>query len=411
MLSRRTLLGSLGAALAAGGLAGRAVGADGAARRFIFLFAPGGWDPTRVFVDQSGGDVDVELLARARSRGDLRWVDHPERPSVRAFFEANADQSVILNGFQVRSIAHEICTMIAMTGSTGGDQPDWAARLGDDARDRFVLPSLVLSGPSFPADLGTAVARAGTQGQLEALLSGDALERNDAPKSGLIPPAESLVDRFLLRRANARAAAARQPTEAAITADFAAAAGRVADLKDLRYGLDLTTSGLLTQQIGVAVEALASDVSRCVSLAFAGADNTSWDSHATNDAVQSAHFEDLFAGLSLLMSRLRSTRTPGGALLLDDTTVVVLSEMGRTPKLNAQAGKDHWPYTSALLVGAGLRGGRVIGGYDAGHRGDLIDLSTGRSGDTLITAEHLGATLLALAGLPGDVDPIRAALA
>jgi uncharacterized protein (DUF1501 family) len=52
--------------------------------------------------------------------------------------------------------------------------------------------------------------------------------------------------------------------------------------------------------------------------------------------------------------------------LLDDTLVVVMSEMGRTPKINGNAGRDHWTYCySILFAGAGIRGGTVCGASDA----------------------------------------------
>jgi hypothetical protein len=63
-----------------------------------------------------------------------------------------------------------------------------------------------------------------------------------------------------------------------------------------------------------------------------------------------------------------------------------------------------------LLLGAGIAGGQVIGGYDEGLTGMPIDLDTGEPGDTYLSAAHLGATLLELAGVEGTVEPIRAAL-
>jgi len=51
--------------------------------------------------------------------------------------------------------------------------------------------------------------------------------------------------------------------------------------------------------------------------------------------------------------------------LLDETLVVVAGEFGRTPKINAMAGRDHWPncYTQ-LLAGGGVRGGQIYGESD-----------------------------------------------
>jgi uncharacterized protein (DUF1501 family) len=52
--------------------------------------------------------------------------------------------------------------------------------------------------------------------------------------------------------------------------------------------------------------------------------------------------------------------------LLDETLVVVMSEMGRTPRINANGGRDHWTYCySILLAGAGIRGGTIWGASDA----------------------------------------------
>lgn len=48
-----------------------------------------------------------------------------------------------------------------------------------------------------------------------------------------------------------------------------------------------------------------------------------------------------------------------------DTTVIVWGEFGRTPKINPDAGRDHWPRVScALLFGGGMKTGQVIGSTD-----------------------------------------------
>ena len=51
--------------------------------------------------------------------------------------------------------------------------------------------------------------------------------------------------------------------------------------------------------------------------------------------------------------------------LLDETLVVTMGEMGRTPKINAKGGRDHWTYCySVLMAGAGIQGGAVHGASD-----------------------------------------------
>jgi hypothetical protein len=85
--------------------------------------------------------------------------------------------------------------------------------------------------------------------------------------------------------------------------------------------------------------------------------------------------------------------------------------------LNSFNGKDHWPYTSMLLTGAGIAGNRVIGDFDDGFYGMNIDVSSGDTFEdgTVLSAESVGATLLTLADIdPSEyvsgVDPIEAAL-
>ena len=52
--------------------------------------------------------------------------------------------------------------------------------------------------------------------------------------------------------------------------------------------------------------------------------------------------------------------------LLDSTLVVWMGEFGRTPKINADAGRDHWPGCySVVLAGGGIRGGQVVGASDS----------------------------------------------
>lgn len=81
-----------------------------------------------------------------------------------------------------------------------------------------------------------------------------------------------------------------------------------------------------------------------------------WDTHAENfDAVKSL-CEILDPAWGTLMSDLKSRE------LLDSTLVVWMGEFGRTPKINANSGRDHWPGSwSTVLGGGGIKGGQVYG--------------------------------------------------
>lgn len=90
---------------------------------------------------------------------------------------------------------------------------------------------------------------------------------------------------------------------------------------------------------------------RCVSLSYGR-----WDSHSRNFDMVRDHGSKLDQCLSALIEDLDSRG------MLDDVTVVVWGEFGRTPQINPQAGRDHWTKVScAYLVGGGIRGGQAIG--------------------------------------------------
>jgi uncharacterized protein (DUF1501 family) len=85
-----------------------------------------------------------------------------------------------------------------------------------------------------------------------------------------------------------------------------------------------------------------------------------WDTHSKNfEALQSELLPMLDQSLSALLDDLQARG------LLEQTVVAVMGEFGRTPRINAAAGRDHWgSCQSVLLAGGGIQGGRVHGASD-----------------------------------------------
>ena len=94
---------------------------------------------------------------------------------------------------------------------------------------------------------------------------------------------------------------------------------------------------------------------RFVTLTYGG-----WDLHggiAGGTRSQLPAFDQAFAAL------INDLSTKG---MLDKTLVMISSEFGRTPKINATAGRDHWPKVfSVVLSGGGIKKGSVYGKSDA----------------------------------------------
>ena len=82
-----------------------------------------------------------------------------------------------------------------------------------------------------------------------------------------------------------------------------------------------------------------------------------WDTHSNNFETVENNCADMDKALSTFDLEMRG--------LLSDTMVVVVSEFGRTPRINGGNGRDHWPYGfSAFLAGGGIKGGTVYGKMD-----------------------------------------------
>jgi len=86
-----------------------------------------------------------------------------------------------------------------------------------------------------------------------------------------------------------------------------------------------------------------------------------WDHHTKLfEAYRGEQVKKLDQGVAALINDLDERG------LLENTMVVVLGEFGRTPKVNKDAGRDHWPHAmSVLMAGAGIPRGQVVGATDA----------------------------------------------
>ncbi|QVL32966.1 DUF1501 domain-containing protein [Telmatocola sphagniphila] len=122
---------------------------------------------------------------------------------------------------------------------------------------------------------------------------------------------------------------------------------------------------------------------RFVTLTYGG-----WDMHNNiKDGMKSQlpEFDKAFAALITDLSQRG---------LLDSTLVMVSSEFGRTPKINATAGRDHWPKVfSVVLAGGGIKKGIVYGSSDP---------TATEPEDDPLTVEDLATTMYTCLGIPSE---------
>jgi hypothetical protein len=143
---------------------------------------------------------------------------------------------------------------------------------------------------------------------------------------------------------------------------------------------------------------------RCVTLSYGR-----WDSHSKNFDLVRDHGSKLDQGLSALLDDLEVRG------MLDDVSVVVWGEFGRTPRINKQAGRDHWPQVScALMFGGGIRAGQAVGATN--RLGEYASNRPVHFGEVFATLYHNLGIDLARTTLPDptgrpqhliDYDPMR----
>ena len=146
-----------------------------------------------------------------------------------------------------------------------------------------------------------------------------------------------------------------------------------------QYGRNLWGSSL------VIARRLVEAGSRFVTVHWESRNGNHWDMHGNTFNMLRTHLPQLDLMIEGLVLDLESRG------LLDETLVVVMGEMGRTPKINKKSGRDHWPQCGfSLLFGGGTRRGMVLGATDA---------QAAYPTDRPVSAGDMAATIYQLIGI------------
>ncbi len=197
------------------------------------------------------------------------------------------------------------------------------------------------------------------------------------------------------------------------------------------FGVDLggfgtDGGGTWNAQFDLALRLLKSNLTTSIAIECRGPTSYGFDNgHSQGHRVQFAEVRGTFEVIGRLLGEMKAT--PGnaaGKTLLDDTLVVLLSDFGRTwPKSGATS--DHWPASTVVFVGGGLKANTMVGGYavntaDPTAQGfDGMPVAIGeatgtvtrrpRSSDVVATAlAVLGITGVSIPGGSGEILGVRA---
>ena len=375
--------------------------------KLVLILAAGGWDVSHALDPKAPDDAvdipDGEAEYTAELAGLPLQLNEQRRPGVSQYFSNWGHRTAIVNGLSTGTLSHPRSLARVLSGTVDDSSPDLAALIGSDDGGR-ALGTVDLSGYGRFGSHAATCARWGQQGQARILLDPNAhVVSPDATHSyPLWMPDESdrlAVDLWL--RGRAEGLSTRRPSTSARVSEWQQSMERAVRLREagpaITEGLPWGWLASAQGDVDLAVELLRRDACRAV----VASTRQIWDTHAHLD-VQHNSWNLTFLALDQMLTKLAAND------LLEQTTVLVVSEMGRTPRVNGQGGKDHWPWTSCLIAGGGVKGGQVLGGTDHELRGLLVDPTSGQvdGGGVAFEPAHILAGMTELLGMdPGWAFP------
>jgi hypothetical protein len=149
-----------------------------------------------------------------------------------------------------------------------------------------------------------------------------------------------------------------------------------------------TMNNGMRDAFALSLKLLKNNLVTCLNLGVGG-----FDTHAGQERAMQPIVESFDYLLGRFVAELKAANQ------LDNTLIVLYSDFGRTPKVNNNNGRDHWPVGGALMIGGGILGGRVVGATDDNLRALSINRDSGAvetGGSFTLSPSNLGGAVLEL---------------
>ncbi len=369
---------------------------------FVTVNASGGWDPTSIcdpkgtLDSEEGNDQSNPMNRSYLARDIARAGNIPYAPvgGNQAFFERYASELLVINGIDTSTNGHDTGSRHIWSGKLAEGYPAFSALVAGVKSRVSPMAFLSNGGYDFTGGL-VAPTRSASTGPLARLAFPNRADPNRTDTNFHSNETEERI------RAAQRARLSRQRQHESLPAYqdsfgllFSARTGE-SEVRNLTTHLPAqldNSNNPLRRQAQVAVAAYKAGLTVSANLNVGG-----FDTHGNHDASHIPSLQRLTEGVDFLMQEAERQG------VRDRMVVVIGSDFGRTPGYNDGNGKDHWSITSMMILGAGIRGNRVIGGTTDRHRALNINPSTLEvGGDLTLRPEHVHAALRRLAGIEGD---------
>ncbi|MAO84771.1 MAG: DUF1501 domain-containing protein [Myxococcota bacterium] len=328
---------------------------------WVFVQATGGWDPTSL-CDPKGnrGEVDSDPMNKAYHHDDIQTAGPIHYAPVGyndTFFSKYQNQLLVLNGVDMQTNGHDSGRRHAFSGSLKELQPCLPALLAHAAAPSAALSFISNGGYDHTAGL-VAPTRVDDTGSLTNLAYPDRIQPGSTTDTWHSEATHARLNKAISDRQARQLAKVTLPIEErAMNALFTARSGRN-ELKRLTEFLPAELDPVrMKRQAQVAVASYKAGITVAATITQGG-----FDTHNNHDQSHIPRLASLLEGVDFLVEEAERQG------IADQMVVMVGSDFGRTPGYNENNGKDHWSVGSMLLMGKGIRGGRVLGATTERHR-------------------------------------------
>ncbi len=341
----------------------KALAGEGEPDQFwVFVQAIGGWDVTSNW-DPKGSEIDTFRGPMNRySRDDIRTAGNisyaPVPPDVltddylHTFTQKHYQRMMVLNGIDIGTNSHQVGDRVCIAGSSSPIIPTTPSIIAAPFADSQPM-AYISEGPY--SETGGYVAPS-------SLVRANRYVNLRDKDRYLGPRNESLLDQLKARRLNRLVSPDGSPDRVTSVPQLQMARDSTGELNEFVDRIPLSNSFRRAETAELVAAAFASNIAVSAQIGMGD-----FDSHSDNDQLQFSAMDDYL----MLVDALWEELVLQG--IADKTTIVLVSDLGRTPGYNAANGKDHWPTSSMVLMGANVEGNRVVGGTDDALSALLVD--------------------------------------
>jgi hypothetical protein len=326
---------------------------------WIFVHAGGGWDPTSL-CDPKGADfmdqpdrMNNYLKADIETAGNISYAPVAGN---NAFFQKWSGSTLVVNGIDMKTNGHDAGVRHTWSGRLSEGHPSMAAFIAGAYSPNQPMSFLSFSGFDETAGL-VARTRAANTDVLARVAYPDRQNPEEELSNFHSPAVQALITEFQAKRDEAMIANQGLPKIRESMRTLFTARSGANELKQLQQYLpDPLPDGEIARQAAVAIAAFRAGICVSANLGVGG-----FDTHGDHDNSHFPRLQAITEGLDFIMEEAARQGVQ------DRVFIAVGSDFGRTPGYNDGNGKDHWPVSSMMFMGAGVPGNRVIGQSDERH--------------------------------------------